>query len=67
MLTFPERILRGDYPHRDFLHLYGPGSLWVLAAVYKVFGVDLTVERLVGLVQHALVAYGLFRLVRWLA
>jgi hypothetical protein len=64
MLTFPERILRGDYPHRDFLHLYGPGSLWVLAAVYKVFGVDLTVERMVGLVQHALVAYGLFAVLR---
>ncbi|MFM7062018.1 MAG: hypothetical protein ACKO04_00790 [Actinomycetes bacterium] len=64
MLTFPERLLRGDYPHRDFLHLYGPGSLWVLAAVYKVFGVDLTVERLVGLVQHALVAFGLFAVLR---
>lgn len=64
MLAFPERILRGDYPHRDFLHLYGPGSLWVLAAVYKVFGVDLTVERLVGLLQHALVAYGLFAVLR---
>jgi len=64
MLTFPERILRGDYPHRDFLHLYGPGSLWVLAGVYKVFGVDLTVERLFGLLQHALVAYGLFAVLR---
>ncbi len=64
MLAFPEQILHGRFPHRDFLHLYGPGSLYVLAAVYKVFGVDLTVERLVGLAQHAAVAFGMFALLR---
>ena len=31
MLVFPERVLAGDVPNQDFLHLYGPGSLWVLA------------------------------------
>ncbi len=64
MLVFPERLLAGDYPHRDFLHLYGPGSLWVLAGVYGVLGVDLFVERAVGLVQHAGVAFGMFFLLR---
>jgi hypothetical protein len=64
MLAFPEQILNGRFPHRDFLHLYGPGSLYVLAAVYEVFGVDLTVERLVGLAQHAAVAFGMFALLR---
>lgn len=64
MLVFPERMLAGDLPHRDFLHLYGPGALWVLAAVYKVLGADITVERLVGLVQHAAVAFGLFAILR---
>ncbi len=64
MLAFPEQILNGRFPHRDFLHLYGPGSLYVLAGVYKVFGVDLTVERLVGLIQHAGVAFGMFALLR---
>src|SRR5690606_17214451 len=50
MLAFPEQILNGSWPHRDFLHLYGPGSLWVLAAVYRVLGVSLTRsgERRVG-------------------
>lgn len=64
MLVFPELILRGDLPHRDFLHLYGPGSLWVLAAVYKLFGAGITVERTVGLLQHAAVAFGLWSLLR---
>ncbi|MCB0977350.1 MAG: hypothetical protein KDB02_07795, partial [Acidimicrobiales bacterium] len=29
MLVFPQEVLRGQIPNRDFLHLYGPGSLWV--------------------------------------
>ena len=49
MLVFPERVLAGDIPNVDFLHLYGPGSLWVLAGVYKVFGTQLVVERLFAL------------------
>lgn len=71
MLAFPEQILQGRLPHRDFLHLYGPGSLWVLAGVFKVFGATLVVERSVGLIQHAGVAVGLFFLLlpfgRWIA
>ena len=64
MLAFPEQILHGRFPHRDFLHLYGPGSLYVLAAINKVLGTNLTVERMVGLLQHAAVAYGLFAALR---
>lgn len=51
MLVFPERVLAGDVANRDFLHLYGPGSLWMLAGAYWALGVDLWVERLVGLAQ----------------
>ena len=42
-------MLHGAIPNRDFLHLYGPGSLWALAGVFKVFGVSLLTERLFGL------------------
>src|SRR5437868_14564750 len=52
MLVFPERVLHGDVPNLDFLHLYGPGSLWALAAVFKVFGTSLWTERLAGYVQQ---------------
>jgi hypothetical protein len=64
MLVFPERVLAGDIPNKDFLHLYGPGSLWFLAAVYKVFSVDIIVERLAGLAQHAGVVSGMWFLAR---
>ena len=60
MLVFPERILKGDIPNKDFLHLYGTGSLWVLAGVFKVFGTSLTSERLVALAQQMGVVFGIF-------
>lgn len=64
MLVFPERLLAGDLPHRDFLHLYGPGSLWLLAGVYWIFGVNLWVQRVVGGLQIAALAGGVFALLR---
>ena len=64
MLVFPERVLDGDVPNRDFLHLYGPGSLWVLAAVYWLLGTTLAVQRAVGYLQHLGVAFGAFALLR---
>jgi len=65
MLVFPDRVLHGAIPNRDFLYLYGPGSLWTLAAVYKVFGTHLLVERLAGLAQLVGMAAGAGLLVRW--
>ena len=64
MLVFPERVLAGAIPNRDFLHLYGPGSLWVLAGIFKVLGTSLISERLVGLFQQMAVAFGVFALAR---
>ena len=51
--------------NKDFFYLYGPGSLWMLAAIYKVFGVHILVERAVGLAQLVGVAVGAAAIVRW--
>lgn len=64
MLSFPAEVLKGNVANRDFLHLYGPGSLWVLAGAFKVFGTTLATERAIGWLQHALLAFGLWALVR---
>ncbi len=64
MLVFPELVLKGEVANRDFLHLYGPGSLWTLAGVYKVFGTTLATERAVGFLQQLGVAFGVFAVVR---
>jgi hypothetical protein len=60
MLVFPERVLRGALPNRDFLHLYGPGSLWALAGWFKAFGISLASERMFGMVQLLGVVFGVF-------
>jgi hypothetical protein len=64
MLAFPEQVLKGAIPNRDFLHLYGPGSLWALAGVFKVFGVSLLSERGFGLVQQLAIVFGVYALAR---
>jgi hypothetical protein len=65
MLVFPDRVLHGAVPNKDFLYLYGPGSLWALAGIYKVFGTHLVVERLAGLAQLIGMAFAAGLLVRW--
>src|SRR3954454_2831905 len=71
MLVFPERVLHGAIPNVDFLHLYGPGSLWALAIAFKVFGVSLWSERLFGYAQLLLLVSGVYALARpfgrWIA
>jgi hypothetical protein len=64
MLVFPERMLAGDVPNVDFLHLYGPFSLHVLSGWYWLLGADLFTERLFGLLQHLGIIFGLFTLAR---
>lgn len=64
MLVFPEQVLDGQVPHRDFLHLYGPGSLWALAGWYRVFGVSITAERIFGAAQLGAIVFGVMALVR---
>src|ERR1700751_1988480 len=65
MLVFPERVLHGALPNRDFLHLYGPGSLWVLAGVFKVLGTDLLSERLGALAQQVGIVLGVYFIARY--
>ena len=64
MLLFPELLKDGKVPNEDFLHLYGPGSLHVLAGWYEIFGDSLAAERTFGLLQHLGIIFGLFALAR---
>lgn len=64
MLVFPKRLLAGDVPNVDFLHLYGPFSLHVLAGWYSLFGYTLGAERVFGLLQHVALIFGIFALAR---
>ena len=64
LLLYPEMILDGKVPYRDFETFYGPLNLWVLAGAYSVFGVHIVVERAVALVMLLTMMLGIFKLSR---
>jgi hypothetical protein len=64
LLLYPELILDGKLPYRDFETFYGPGNLWALAAAYSVFGVDVFVARGVGFFYQMAIFLGLFMVLR---
>jgi Dolichyl-phosphate-mannose-protein mannosyltransferase len=39
------RILRGELPYRDFFSFYTPGSYYIYAALFRVFGVSILAAR----------------------
>ena len=45
VLVGADRVLRGEMPYRDFWTLYGPGSYYLLAGLYRLFGELALVER----------------------
>ena len=61
MLVFPKLVQQGKVPNVDFLHLYGPGSLDVLALWYRVFGYTLETQRTFGLLQNLAIVFGIGR------
>jgi hypothetical protein len=71
MLVFPQRLLEGDIPNKDFLHLYGPGSIWAIAGFFKAFGISLWTERVFGFLQLVALIAGVthigYRWGRWTA
>ena len=64
MLVFPTLVQQGKVPNVDFLHLYGPGSLDVLALWYRVFGDSLESQRTFGLLQHLGIIVGIYAIAR---
>lgn len=64
MLVFPKLVQQGEVPNVDFLHLYGPGSLDVLAGWYWIFGYTLESQRAFGLLQNVGIVLAIYALAR---
>jgi len=64
VLVYPERVLAGAIPNRDFETMYGPANVWLLAGVYRVAGQGVMVERIVGLLYRLALVLGLFFIAR---
>jgi hypothetical protein len=64
LLLYPELILKGWLPYRDFESFYGPANAYLLAGVYAVFGPGIFVARTIGLIYHLAILAALFWIVR---
>ncbi len=67
-----QRVLEGQIPYRDFWTIYAPGSFYLLAGVFSVFGSSVFVARLtsallMGVVGLSLYGHGSRYARRWLA
>jgi hypothetical protein len=60
-------VLRGGLPHRDFLALTGPGSFWLLAAIFRTAGVTLRAARMLTALDLSVMAALIYWLVSRLA
>jgi hypothetical protein len=58
LLTDAYLVSLGQVPYRDFYSNYPPGAYLAIAALWKVFGVSVGVERALGILAHLGVAFG---------
>lgn len=66
VLVYPERILKGELPYRDFESITGPGNPLILAGAYAPLGTNIFVERSVGLIYRLLLLVAVFGIAqRW--
>jgi len=66
VLVYPEMILKGQLPYRDFESITGPGNSMILAGAYAGFGPNLFVERAVGLAYRIFIVLAIFGIAqRW--
>lgn len=54
------RVLNGQMPYRDFWTLYGPVQYFVIALVFKTFGISVLVARLWDIFIRSLLALMIF-------
>jgi hypothetical protein len=61
------RILGGEVLYRDMWTMYAPGSIYVMAAAYALFGVQMVVGNVLGILVSAASVAALYRLARLVA
>jgi hypothetical protein len=57
LLYEAKRILSGDVPYRDFFEIIAPGTLYVFAGAFSLFGVSMGTARVVMAIVHLLIEW----------
>jgi hypothetical protein len=60
LLVYPELILKGSLPYRDFETFYGPANIYLLSGAYSVFGPSISTERATGLAYRLFILAAIF-------
>jgi hypothetical protein len=60
LLVYPELMLQGKIAYRDFETFYPPANLCTLAVAFRIFGISITTERVVGIVYRLPLFAGLY-------
>jgi hypothetical protein len=63
-LTAVMRVMAGQVLHRDFYYNYGPGSIYILAGLFRIFGPSVLVERLFGITGSGVLVLSMYWMVR---
>ena len=64
LLVYPNMILHGSHLYKDFFALYNPGTYYLVALSYKIFGITIFAERIVGLFYYLMYVLSLYFLIR---
>jgi len=60
LLVYPDLILRGMVPYRDFAAIYPPGNFYAIASALQWLGNSVLVERLVGVAYGGAILVGMY-------
>lgn len=63
ILVGAERVLSGEIPYRDFWTMYGPAQFYILAGLFKIFGVSDLWLRIYGFLIKAVISVQTYALV----
>lgn len=58
------RLLNHEAPYRDFWAIYPPGQLYILAGLFKLFGISLYTSRIYDTIVRAILVLGIFLVAR---
>lgn len=50
LLVAGRLVSQGRWPHEAFEHIYGPGDVWAVGGLFRIFGEHIELERAVGVV-----------------
>src|SRR3990167_9778051 len=62
ILHAAQRVIQGELPYRDFDLIYTPGTVFLTAAAFKIFGESILAGRILSLLVSLLAVYLVYKI-----